>query len=127
MEYYAIKRKKDGAFVSGTDFSYFPPHCRIADEWAPPLLIPKVTDSFIKTEIRRRKINLKRYEIVTVKIEEIPSHKVLRCTDEIAIDGQIMHTINYVKCPRCGKKLNKQLPESCCPYCEWALDWSDEE
>lgn len=71
MKYYAIRRKKDKKLVSGSDFRYYPPHCIMADEYRPPLLIPAVKYCFLTTEMLRRKINLKRYEIITVEINEV--------------------------------------------------------
>jgi len=68
MKYYAIKRKKDGKFVSGTDFRYSPPHCRFANEYMPPLLLAAYN---LDLEIRRRGINLKNYKIVVVEVKGI--------------------------------------------------------
>lgn len=70
MTYFAIKRKKDGAFVSGSDFRYFPPHCIMADDYRSPLLIP-CDMRFVKTEIERRRINMSRYKTVIVEIKEV--------------------------------------------------------
>lgn len=70
MTYFAIKRKKDGAFVSGSDFRYSPPHCIIADDYRSPLLIPCDMRN-VETEMRRRKINRNRYRLVIVEIKEI--------------------------------------------------------
>ena len=68
MKYYAIKRKKDGKFISGTDFRYCPPRSIFADEFRPPLLIAEYN---IKFSLLYRKINLKYYDIVSVEVKEI--------------------------------------------------------
>jgi hypothetical protein len=70
MIYFAIKRKKDGAFVSGSDFRYYPPHSIMADDYRPPLLIPCDMRN-VETEIERRRINMDRYKIVRVEIKEV--------------------------------------------------------
>ncbi len=70
MTYFAIKRKKDGAFVSGSDFRYYPPHCIMADDYRRPLLIP-CDMRCVKTEIERRRINMSRYKTVIVEIKEV--------------------------------------------------------
>ena len=69
MKYLALKRKKDGAFVGGHDFSYSPPRARIADEWLTPMLFVN-DERIVKTEIMRRKINLKNYEFVEIEVKE---------------------------------------------------------
>lgn len=66
MNYYAFRRKKDGRLVSGTDFRYYPHHQILATEDRPPRIFSKLE---VKSEILRRGINLKHYEIVEVKIE----------------------------------------------------------
>lgn len=68
MKYYAIKRKKDGKFISGTDFRYSPPRSIFADEFRPPLLI---TEYNIENTIIHRYINRKYYDIVPVEVKEI--------------------------------------------------------
>lgn len=61
--YYAIRNKKTGKYVSGTDFRYSPPHQISASEYRPPLLFaPKE----VLIQIRHRSINTKRYELVTI-------------------------------------------------------------
>lgn len=69
MTYFAIKRKKDGAFVAGSDFRYYPPHCIMADDYRPPLLIP--CNINVETVVAVRRINMDRYKIVRVEIKEV--------------------------------------------------------
>ena len=66
-QYYAIKRIKDGKFISGTDWRYEPPHSIFADAFRRPLLL---TDLNFELEIRRRRINMKNYKLVRVMVVE---------------------------------------------------------
>lgn len=68
MKYYAIKRKKDGKFISGTDFRYNPPRSIFANEFKPPLLIAEYN---ISSTLLYRHINRKYYDIVSVEVKEI--------------------------------------------------------
>ena len=68
-EYFAIMRKSNGRLVAGSDRRYSPPHSYMADEVTPPLLVSAAHPDFIKTQILMRKINLKRYKIVKVRID----------------------------------------------------------
>lgn len=68
MKYYAIKRKKDGKFISGTDFRCYPPRSIFADEFKPPLLIAEYN---ISSTLLYRHINRKYYDIVSVEVREI--------------------------------------------------------
>ena len=70
MKYYAIQRKKDGLFVSGSDRRYDPPHCIMADEYRPPLLLP-FDLRLANIERICRRINLKQYKIVVIEIKEV--------------------------------------------------------
>lgn len=74
MTYFAIQRKKDKAFVSGTDYRYNPPHSIMANDCSPPLLIP-CDMRFVHTQIKKRKINLKKYRTVIVEITEFDTRK----------------------------------------------------
>ena len=67
MRYIAIQRKKDRALVAGTDRRYYPPHCIMADDYRPPLLLPTDTRIY-KGEMERRHINPKKYKYVVVDI-----------------------------------------------------------
>lgn len=72
MKYYALKRKKDGAFMSGHDFRYYPPHFIKADEYRPPMIFS--AEELMRSkeiETMHRKINLKNYEWVLVEVKEI--------------------------------------------------------
>lgn len=73
MKYYALKRKSDGAFMSGHDFRYYPPHFIEADEISPPMLFSadEQLRMGIENENIRRKTNLKRYEWVLVEVKEL--------------------------------------------------------
>lgn len=68
MKYYAIMRKRDKKLISGSDFRYNPPHCILANEWRPPLLISCADPSCLEVELLRRKINLKYYEVTEVNV-----------------------------------------------------------
>lgn len=68
---YVIRRKKDGAIVTGTDYRYYPRHQILQYPTKPPLIISdydgEIQES-VQTEIKRRGINLKYYEIVPIEI-----------------------------------------------------------
>ena len=72
VQYYVIKRKKDGKVVSGTDFRYYPYHSRFANEFSPPMLF---TEHNLDLEIKRRGINLKYYKVVPINIVELEETK----------------------------------------------------
>lgn len=67
MIYYIIKNKRNGRYISGTDFRYSPPCQIFADAWSAPRLFCGYE---LEREISHRKINLKRYEIVAAEIQE---------------------------------------------------------
>lgn len=72
MKCYVIRRKKDGKFVSGTDYHYYPPHSILISsaDYRTPLLLP-INKDFIETEINRRGINMKNYELILVELKEL--------------------------------------------------------
>jgi len=61
---YAIRSKRNGKYVTGTDFRVFPTR-QILYEGRPPLIFNGI---MISCEVKRRRINLKYYEIVPVDI-----------------------------------------------------------
>lgn len=68
MIYYAIKNRKNGLFISGTDFRRSPPRQILQDRLHPPKLFHGAE---LLTEIQRRGINLKYYAVVTVNLKEV--------------------------------------------------------
>lgn len=69
--FYAIKNKRNGKYVTGTDFS-----CKrqIMTEWKPPLILNNCDGEFsgmITAELKRRGISEKSYKVVPVKIVEV--------------------------------------------------------
>ena len=66
--YYAIRNKRTGKYISGTDFRYHPPHQILESAYRPPKLF---TGHELLGEIEHRKINLNCYEVVAVGISEI--------------------------------------------------------
>lgn len=64
---YAIKHKKYGRFITGTDFNYTPPR-QLMGVYEPPMLF---TVYEIQSEIKRRHINLRRYEVCEVEVKEV--------------------------------------------------------
>lgn len=69
---YVIRRKKDGALVTGTDYRYYPRHQILQYPTKPPLIISDYDGELpgsIAVEIKHRGINLKYYEIVPVEIK----------------------------------------------------------
>lgn len=68
---YAVRRKKDGALVTGTDYRYFPRHQILQYPTKPPLILSDYDGDIpecVENEIKCRGINLKYYEIVPVEI-----------------------------------------------------------
>lgn len=71
---YVIRRKKDGALVTGTDYRYYPRHQILQYHTKPPIIISDYDGEIpenIQREIKHRGINLKYYEIVPVEIKPI--------------------------------------------------------
>lgn len=69
---YVIRRKKDGALVTGTDYRYYPRDQILQYPTKPPLIISDYDGELpesIQAEIKHRGINLKYYEIVPVEIK----------------------------------------------------------
>ena len=71
---YVIRRKKDGALVTGTDYRYSPRHQILQYPTKPPLIISDYDGDLpenVECEIKHRGINLKYYEIVPVEIKQL--------------------------------------------------------
>lgn len=64
MKEYAIRNKKSGKFITGTDMICFPPR-KILDESQPPLLFTK---GYLDLEIDSRHIDLEYYEKVDAEL-----------------------------------------------------------
>lgn len=67
MTYFAIRNKKDGRYLHGTDFRHYPPTQILESESCPPKLFSEID---IDSEIRRRHISLSKYDVVKVRITE---------------------------------------------------------
>lgn len=63
---YAIKHRKTGRFVTGTDFRFSPPR-QILSKYDSPILF---TDYSLLREITRRKVSMRHYTVVKVAVEE---------------------------------------------------------
>lgn len=63
--WYAIRHKKTGKLVGGTDFRYNNPHQRLSDDFLPPKLF---SDINIDNELKHRRINTKYYDVVKVDL-----------------------------------------------------------
>lgn len=77
---YVIRRKKDGALVTGTDYRYYPRHQILQYPTKPPLIISDYDGELpesIQEEIKHRGINLKYYEIVPVEIRQLTAEGVI--------------------------------------------------
>lgn len=71
---YVIRRKKDGALVTGTDFRHFPHSQILRYPTRPPLIISDYDGNLpesLESEIKNRCINLKYYEIVQIEIKQL--------------------------------------------------------
>lgn len=66
--FYAIKHKASGNFVRGTDYNYSPPRQRICTPDDAPLLLSK---SVLDSNLKARRIDLKKFEVVPVEIREV--------------------------------------------------------
>lgn len=65
--YFAIRNKTTKEYIGGTDYRHTPPRQIMASEDTPPKLF---SECELKLQLARRKINLKRYEVVAVKVIE---------------------------------------------------------
>ena len=72
MKYYAIQRKADGMLITGTDFRYQIPR-QLVELSLPPLLFTGYT---LETEVKRREINTKKYQVVTIEIDTSTADKM---------------------------------------------------
>ncbi len=63
--WYAIRHKKTGKFLYGTDFNYDKPRQRLTDNNSPPKLFD---DYNLELELYRRRINLRLYEVVEIEL-----------------------------------------------------------
>ena len=76
---YVIRRKKDGALVTGTDFRRFPRRQILRSPTCPPLIISDYDGDLpesLESEIKNRCINLKYYEIMPVEIKQLAAGMV---------------------------------------------------
>ena len=64
---YAIKHKIYGRFITGTDFNQTPPR-QLMNVYERPLLL---TQYELKDELKRRHVNLRRYEVCKVEVKEV--------------------------------------------------------
>lgn len=78
MRYYAIIERATGRCVSGTDFSRADgkPRQIFASDLRPPLLL---TSANLDLELKRRRINLRRYKVCIVEIALVDAVSVRRC------------------------------------------------
>lgn len=65
--WYAIKHKKSGKYLHGTDFNYNSNRQRLSDDLCPPNLFSRIS---LEVEIIRRQIDLRYYEVVPVQLKE---------------------------------------------------------
>lgn len=72
MIYYTIKNKKNGRYVSGTNFNYSDgkPRQILHTANRPPLLLARCD---LITQLRHRRIDLRHYEVVAVRVKEQPT------------------------------------------------------
>lgn len=64
---YAVKHKKTGRFITGTDFRYCPPR-QILSDYNSPLIL---TGYNLMSELKHRKVSMRYYTVVTVTVEEV--------------------------------------------------------
>lgn len=67
MKIYAFKNRRNGKYITGTDFRCYP-YRQIMSDFRTPLL---VTESDLEYQIKHRGINKKTYKSVEVKICEV--------------------------------------------------------
>ena len=63
--WYAIRNKKTGKYLYGTDFNFDKPRQRLTDENCPPKLFSAFD---IEIELYRRQIDLRFYEVVEIEL-----------------------------------------------------------
>ena len=74
--WFVVRRKKDGKYVSGTDYNYSPPHSILCSELKPPRLFNALE---LRTEIEAREINLDKYEVLQIseiKVMSLGARKI---------------------------------------------------
>ena len=75
---YVIRRKKDGALVTGRDYRYYPRHQILQYPTKPPLIISDYDGEIpenIQEEMQRRGINTKYYEAVPIEIKQLDTER----------------------------------------------------
>lgn len=65
--WYAFKNRRNGKLIRGTDFRRSPPRQILADENLPPKLFNGYE---LLSEMRRRNINTKTYDVICVEVKE---------------------------------------------------------
>ena len=66
--WYAIRHKKSGKYIYGTDFNYDRNRQRLSDDLCPPMLFSRIS---LEVEIIHRQIDLRYYEVVPVQLKEV--------------------------------------------------------
>lgn len=80
--WFAIRHKRTKNFIYGTDFSYSPCRQRLSDGKSPPMFFSELT---LITEIYRREINLKNFEVVKIEVnvtDVIPEEFIINRLNE---------------------------------------------
>lgn len=69
MEYYVFKNRRNGKYISGTDFNAYPRKQILATPYRTPKLMS--TEDEVECEIKRRGINPATYKVVKVELTEV--------------------------------------------------------
>lgn len=68
MIFYAIKNRRNGRYLSGTDFRSSPPRQILCDTYHPPRLF---SGAEIVHELRHREVNMKTYKVEAVQVKAV--------------------------------------------------------
>jgi len=101
---YAIREKKSGIYICGTDFNDCPPTQRLCDEdgYTTPLLISEFS---LDVELKRRQIDKTLYDVCEVKVVDIEKfdYGIVKISHRLDINKPINHEkITLERCIRMG-------------------------
>ena len=76
MTYYVFKNRRNGKYISGTNFNYDKYKQILADSYRPPKLM--ASDLEVEYEMIHRRINPATYKVVEVELREVEQDKAMK-------------------------------------------------
>lgn len=106
---YAVKQKKSGRLISGTNYRFHPHRQILSDDFSPPLLF---TGKQLLGELKHRTVSNRYYDVVVVEVREVKCGKwkdnanfyVCSICNEWVDVLQCSADMNY--CPNCGARMD---------------------